>query len=56
MWTVHPSGALFNPEVNPNSNNIPVVLYQADGYTSVDSWAAYNGTIKVGVSRRLVGK
>ena len=51
------------PEINPNSNSIPVVTFQAktnfkinsklflvlqeDGYTTADSWAYFNGTITV---------
>ena len=40
---------LPNVETNPNTNEIPVMLFQEDGYASDKSWAYFNGTIKVGV-------
>lgn len=39
-------GPALSPTVNEDSSNIPVIYFQDDGYTSVDSWASYNGTIK----------
>jgi len=39
-------GPAMSPEVNEDSTRIPVVYLQADGYTTIESWAAYNGTIK----------
>ena len=58
------------PEINPNSNSIPVVTFQArkyfkinsnfllmlqeDGYTTADSWAYFNGTITVFESLEII--
>jgi len=39
-------GPAFSPEVNPDSSKIPVIFFQDDGYTTIESWASYNGTIK----------
>ena len=33
-------------ESNPDTSNIPVMVFQEDGYSSSSSWASYNGTIK----------
>jgi len=33
-------------DTNPDTNNIPVLIFQGDGYSRSTSWAYYNGTIK----------
>jgi len=38
--------ALQQPEINPNTNEIPVLEFQGDGYASAETWALYNGTVK----------
>jgi len=34
------------PDTNPDTNSIPVFLFQTRGYSKDSSWAFYNGTLK----------
>ena len=40
------SGGVPTVETNPNTNDIPIMTFQEDGYSSSKSWAHFNGTIK----------
>lgn len=38
-------GGIQQPKTNPNTNSIPIMEFQGDGYASAETWATYNGSV-----------